>query len=397
MGSTAADTKQYSIILNESGMEAIVCTRGVGINALSIVRALGRSGIRVYVIASDLGQNLVSLSRYCVTAVEFNQTGSDEFCRVLRATVDQCDNRPLLYIDNDLHLQYFLGNKELEKEVLFTGSVDLSRKLLDKKNQVLSAIEAGLDVPESWFPLSWDEISTLRSVSGKRLIAKKRFPLNPERDEFKVLSAQDGKTLCRELQKYRIRPEELFVQEYISGHDTDVYFALCYQPFHVDYPAIVTGRKLIQSGSGDGGIMILGTAEQNKTVRNLTTRYIKYLGYWGYFGIEFKYCREKKKYYFIEVNTRPERCNALARVAGVDLDCMSYLDAVGHVKVGEAAGKLQHPGVWLDGRKIFETLRRQRRRQDFIYFMKALPKNKEWAVWALDDMKPFWRYFLKKF
>ena len=391
MGGVVAGQETGLDILHQSRLEAIVCTRCLGVNALSIVRALGRLGVVVHVVSTDLPCNLASYSRYCATKISLDGLSSTVFSNQIRRVVDRCACPPLLYIDNDLMLYYFLESKVLREQVVFPGSIEIVRKLLDKKYQVMSAIEAGLDVPCSWFPESWNDISKLENPSGGRLIAKKRFPVESGRDGFKVLAADNGEQLCRELMNTQFHPSELFVQEYIPGRDDDVHFALSYQPLHTDGPAIVTGTKLIQSGSGDGGIMILGQASHNKTVRGLTERYIKQLGYWGYFGIEFKYDQETKKYFFIEVNTRPERCNALARVSGVDLDRISYLDATGDPEVVKAVGNIARPGVWLDGKKILETLRRQRKGGDFMHYIKSLPRKKEWAVWAWDDMKPFWR------
>ena len=385
--------KIFSLDGRKQMREAIIGTWGLGVNALSIVRALGRMGVPVHLIGPNLTRNLASRSKYCTTATELDPANSDEFARLVKKTADACNVRPILYADNDMVLQYLLNEPHLEQCVRLTSPLAQTRRLLDKKNQIDAAAEAGLPVPESWFPETWEDVAAIQSKTKKRLIAKKRFPIEGGRDKFKVLSADDAVSLTAQLRKNPLKPSELFVQEYISGLDTDVHFALCYRAVQRVQAAIVTGRKLIQSGSGDGGIMILGKAVHNPEVYDLSLKFMHSLACEGYFGVEFKYCRQERKYIFIEVNVRPERCNALARAAGIDLDVISYLDMDGQRDQLQMVGLRPKPAIWLDGKKILETLRRRRKWHDFRRLLGVLTQKKEWAVYAHDDLRPFLQSF----
>jgi predicted ATP-grasp superfamily ATP-dependent carboligase len=283
---------------------------------------------------------------------------------------------------------------DLADAILFTSLPDYASTLIDKKDQLAAASAAGLSIPESWFPVNWDEVSAIKSLTAKRLIAKTRNPGANRINPFKVLSAPNGASLREKLQNFSLNPEELFIQEYIEGGDDDVFFALCYIPLHAGEAAIVTGQKLVQSGSGDGGVMVLGITTPNKMIRELSLKMIHHLNYKGFFGIEFKYSSRDKKFFFIEVNIRSEAINALGRLANIDLNIISYFDALGHDIRLHIKDRPQ-TGVWINGKKLMLTLYKLRKWTSFIFFMKSLTRRKEWAVFAPDDLRPFWHSLIQ--
>jgi predicted ATP-grasp superfamily ATP-dependent carboligase len=375
--------------------EAIVCTSGAGINALSIIRSLGRAGVPVHIIAVNPDENLATKSRYCTSQLKLVSIDPKTFLNTVLTVAQRCQGKPVLYVDNDKMLSLMMAiEKELADVVLFTSIPGHISKLLDKKNQIALASAAGLSVPESWFPANWDDFTAMKSQSGQRLIAKTRFPVANRNNPFKVLSAIDGETLRDKLRMFSLAPDDLFIQEYIEGGDDDVFFALCYAPLHSKQAAVVTGQKLVQSGSGDGGVMVLGVTEPNESIRKLSLKMIHSLDYKGYFGIEFKYCKSRKEYFFIEVNTRTERFNGLGHIANLDLNIVSYLDASGQ-DTRQYIETIQQAGVWIDGRKFLEALYHRREWSGFIYLLKSLIKRKEWAVFTFDDTKPFLYSFMQ--
>lgn len=370
--------------------EAIVCSAGEGVNALSIVRSLGRFGVQVHVICLNKGANLAAQSRYCTSKTFIDAVEPTLFYSAVREVVKRSDEKPVLYVDNDRMLSAMLTvSEDLADMVLFTSLPEHALKLLDKKDQIAAATEAGLPVPVSWFPSTQEDVLSLSNATTGGLIAKTRLPIVNRVKPFKVLSAPDRVSLYENLRGYSLFPNELFVQEFIEGGDEDVYFALCYCPLNSDHPVVVTGRKLVQSGTGDGGIMVLGETAPNETVRNLSMKMIGYLGYKGSFGIEFKYCKRQKQYFFIEVNMRTERFNALGRLAGIDLNIFSYLDATGQ-DTNSLINDRQLAGVWIDGAKLLTTLRRRKQWHSILLFLKILSREKEWAIFSFDDLRPFW-------
>lgn len=375
--------------------EAIICSSGAGINALSITRSLGRAGVPVHIIAVNPDENLATISRYCTSQHELVSINPKSFLDAVLTVAHRCQGKPVLYVDNDKMLSVMMTvEKELADIVLFTSIPGHVSKLLDKKDQIARAAAAGLSVPESWFPTNWDELTVMKSQSGQRLIAKTRFPVANRNNPFKVLSAINGETLRDKLRMFSLAPDDLFIQEYIEGGDDNVFFALCYAPLHSKQTAIVTGQKLVQSGSGDGGVMALGVTEPNESIRNLSLKMIHSLDYKGYFGIEFKYCKNRKEYFFIEVNARTERFNGLGHIANLDLNIVSYLDTCGQ-DTRQYLETIQQMGVWIDGIKLLEALYHRRERSSFVYFLRSLTKRKEWAIFAFDDTKPFLYSFMR--
>ena len=88
MGGIVAGQETGLNILHQSGLGIIVCTRCLSVNALSVVRALGRIGVVVHVVSADLHRNLASYSRYCATKISLDGLSSAVFSKQIRRVVD---------------------------------------------------------------------------------------------------------------------------------------------------------------------------------------------------------------------------------------------------------------------------------------------------------------------
>src|SRR5918992_1438010 len=167
---------------------AVVCVGDSGVNALATVRSLGRRGVPVHVVALQSSAQIASKSRYCRSFTPARDLAS------LHEALRALPQGALLYVDNDPMLKALAAHaSELAERFALVDALAEAPTLTDKAHQMRLAHKAGIAVPHSWLPRTWEEIAGLRT--GKRLIAK---PLSGRAD-FKALVEADGRALAAAL------------------------------------------------------------------------------------------------------------------------------------------------------------------------------------------------------
>ncbi|HZO00328.1 MAG TPA: hypothetical protein VFB93_03945 [Burkholderiales bacterium] len=372
-------------------MEAVVCVGDAGINGLATVRSLGRRGVRVHVVALQGSPQIASLSRYCASETRVADLGA--LYDALRALQANAAHRALLLIDNDKMLKALAPHAgELERSFWIVEPLARATQFMDKTFQVQAAAEAGIAVPRTWLPDSWDQIAAIGAQTRERLLAKPspaRFPVgtNPS---FKAIVAASAGELERQLRALVASPADVLVQEYIDGDESCHYGSVCYRARNRDACFVLSTRKVRQT-SLEVGIMAVGRVVDAPEVRRMTVRLVERLDYHGVIHVEFKRSPRDGKYYFIEWNARPPYFHSLGWKAGFDAAYFAYCD---HVAPDELSSvRLRHDAehCWInlqeDLKRLLRSPRLALRRSTWAPYLRSL----EWAVFALDDPKPWLR------
>ncbi|HEU4922411.1 MAG TPA: hypothetical protein VFT23_04975 [Burkholderiales bacterium] len=362
--------------------EAVVCVGDPGINGLATVRSLGRRAVRVHVVALQTSRQIASLSRYCAGETRVSDLGAlhDTLC----AWPANPARRALLFIDNDNMMKALAPHAaELQRRFQLVEPLGDALRLTDKPWQLRVARDCGLAVPRSWFPRAWEEIQSLKT--RKRLIAK---PL--ERADFKALIAANGGELAAALRRRIASPADVVVQEYVEGDDSHIYVALCYRARSANRCFVLSARKVRQT-SADAGIMAVGRVVDSPEVRRLTLRLVEALDYRGVIDVEFKRSPRDGKYYFIEWNARPPYFHSIGWKAAFDGAYFAYCDHVAPENLDSVRLRHDSGHYWInvheDLRRLVASPRLALRPGTWRPYLQA----KEWAVFALDDPKPWLR------
>ena len=354
---------------------AVVCAGDAGINALATVRALGRRGVPVHVVALHSSAQIASASRYCRGYSAARDLGSlHETLRGLPPA--------LLYVDNDPMLKALEPHAaELAQRFALVDDVAQAGRLADKAFQLQVARQAGIATPRSWLPQTWDELLGLKST--KRLIAK---PVSG-RAEFKALVETNARSLAAALRGRIASPADVVVQEFVEGDDSDIYVALCYRARSRDQCYVLSARKLRQTVPG-AGIMAVGQVLDVPQVREMTRRLAKAAGARGAFCTEFKRDARDGRHYFIEWNPRPAYFQSIGWRAGFDLAWLAYCDHVDPAQLPASQSQNPYSYYWINLHADLLNFSKAPRRElaAWLPYLRA----KEWAVFALDDLAP-WR------
>ena len=352
----------------------MVCVGDAGINGLATVRALGRRGIPVDVVALESSAQIASASRYCRRFIPVRDMAS------LPQTLLGLEPA-VLYVDNDPMLKALAPHAaELAQRFALADPLAQALQLTDKAWQMQVARKAGIAVPKSWYPAGWEELSALRT--SKRLIAK---PV--ARAEFKALIAADAAALAAALRSRGVTPAEVVVQEFVEGGDDQIYAGLCYRARSRDRCFVLSARKLRQTEPG-AGVMAVGQAVDAPQVREMTRRLAKAAGAYGALSTEFKLDARDGRWYFIEWNPRPAYFQSIGWKAGFDLAWLAWCDHADPQQLEALPRSFSGDHYWINVHGDLLNFARLPVR-DAAAWLPYL-RRKQWAVFALDDAAP-WR------
>jgi len=376
--------------------DAVVCVHGTGINGLGIVRSLGRLNLNVYVIAIKGDFNLAAFSRYCSSLTEISRFDGDRLYHALMSIADNCDSKPVLFFDNDKMMNAVSGYAgEIEKKFRITSPLNDMQNLNSKKYQMDMARKAGIEVPMTWYPDTWEDLATEGTKVNTRFIAKPCQVVYPYHKPFKAVIGEDVNHLTTLLKAHVHSPRGIIVQEYIDGPDSDIHVAIGYKSFFTDFCQIITGAKIYQTRPG-AGVMAVGRAKDDPDIRHMTQKLISILGYRGIIGVEYKFCRENGKFYFIEISPRTALYNTLGLKSGLNLPMLAYMDHVDRRELDGVRLRNNSAHFWIHVQSDLTCLLCFRRFRNIKQAIYPYLNPKQWAVFASDDLKP-WIVSMKEF
>ncbi len=363
---------------------AVVCVGESGLNALAIVRALGRRGVPVRTVALRGSPQIASCSRYCLGHSEVDSPATLYWA--LRRLGEQSGARPALFVDNDAMLRALAPHaRSLERHFAVVDPLGDAARLTDKAFQLERAQAAGIPAPRSWLPRDKAELAGIDGVTAKRVIAKPVAGPAP----FKALVAPTASALLQQLDACGAAVPSIVVQEFIDGGDAELYSCYGYAPASGGAAVAFTSRKLRQNPPG-AGVMAVGEPIDLPEAREMTLALLRLLDYRGMLSVEFKREASSGRLYFIEWNARFDACHSLGWRAGFDGAWLAYRDRV-HGEPPAAAPRYDTRHVWINVECDLRGLARDRRALLDWRTWRPYFGAKEWALYAPDDPLPFLR------
>jgi len=305
------------------------------LGGLAIMRSLGELGIRIHGIDSD-PDCAGFQSRYCRTrslaSLELRDSG--ELLKELDRVSETLGTKAVLIPTSDDTSLFVAQNREhLAKRFAFQDNdARLIADLISKQGMHRVAQESGVPVPETLFPGSEADVQAYIDGGG-------RFPV--------MLKAIDGVRLAKRtgvkmaiirsadelLQKFRELDEpgfpNLMLQEYIPGGDDQIYIFNGYFDAGSECRAAFTGHKIRQFPV-HVGCASLGICRSNADVAQLTTRFMKTIGYRGVLDIGYRLDVRDGKYKVLDINPRVGQAFRLfVDKDGLDSVRALYLDLTG--------------------------------------------------------------------
>jgi D-aspartate ligase len=304
-------------------VKAVVADVG-WVNGLAAIRSLGRAGIPVFAVdhrSSPLGFR----SRYAqpVTAPDPLQD-EDGFA----GAVARIGGPAVVFPTHDPPLNALARNRDRLEGFLFPfPDWERLEAIQDKRHQLETAREAGVDIPETAYPTSAAEARAAAEELGLPVLVKPQHP-----DGFKRLFGKQAlpcETVAEVERAYRdAEPFGPMVQELVPGGDDELYSLGSYLRADGEPLGLFCGRKLKQVPPQIGTCRV-GEAVWVQEVVDAGLRLLRALGFHGISQVELKRDPRDGRFKLMEVNPRLWQWHGLAAACGVDVPLIAYRDLTG--------------------------------------------------------------------
>ena len=249
--------------------------------------------------------------------------------------------------------------------------------LLDKTEFSRWATEHGFPVPATAVVTTPAELDAALATMSFPVVLKPfertaAWQAVSKRDKVRRLDSAAG------LDELPFRPfdvaERFVVQEWIPGHDSDVWFCLTYRDRDGRDVVSRTGRKITQWPVDTGSSALAVTAE-HPALHALTHRLLDAAGHVGFGSLEVRRSSRDGRLYITEPTVgRPNLQMALATAAGVNLAVAAYQDAA---RLPQPTPATPRPAVWVHETAFPRSLvvAALRRRLDVVEVVAALARR----------------------
>lgn len=373
---------------------------GSNINALGVIRDLGREGVFSFIV--DETESVAGYSKY---KLEWSPESVSLFEKLIELgkKMKEKGEKGFLIPTTDEYVEFIAENRRrlsVYYELFIEEDANLALYL--NKSKIYPILDKlGIDYPKGIF---------VQEASDLYEAEKLRFPLivKPENtvgftDRYKKTMSLENKEdipkLIAELKEAHLEERSLIVQEWIPGEDTQLFSYASYSKKGRIF-AEAEYYKLRQYPPG-AGTATASVYEKNMKVKLLGRKLIEALKYTGIEELEFKLDPRDQKYKFIEMNARTWMSISAMSDLGIPLVTIAFLDACGlYTYEGILQSDLKR--VWiLDFEDFIRTTYSNKKRYpehalSFRKWRTSIKDKKSYAIFDKKDIKP-WLVKVKSF
>ncbi|GEM_PF-581657 len=365
---------------------------GLSVNGLSVVRSLGRKGIRVFAMGRSR-QSEYECSRY-IEKFELlpPDIKEDELLERLLEFGQSKECLVFLIPTNDFYVLFVAKHSAtLSRYFTFTmASYEVMETVVNKQKLYATAEQLGILCPKTYSPRSEKElIGILDEVAFPCFLKpayghvwRKRYK------NVKLLKIENKDELLMRFRDVLALGLEVMVQEIVPGGDETIQSLVAFMDKDSNVLAAVTKQKLRQYpvGAGDGCFQI---TTRNADLKVLGVQLLKGLRYVGPATVEFRWDASRQKFILMEINARTIAAQELIASAGLNFPYLSYRVSNGEAVEPEADGR---PGVkWICFEWDFSSFLEGRRMKilSTAAWLRSLRGTNSFAYFCWDDPLPF--------
>ena len=369
----------------------------VNLQALKVIRSLGRQGVPVIGVVSKKGRWEQS-SRYCEIRVCEHAHENDEQLRdYLIRLAGELGARPVLIPMQDDNVLFVSRFKcELEQHYRFLiADPETMERLVSKSGLRDLAERCGIPQPATYSP---ESIDALEDVIGKirhPSLIKPVFSRSWQRKEAqavvtgKVVVVDSDEQLLDNYTSLAAFDDRLIIQEVIPGPDNRLMYYIGYFDENSEPLASFVGIKerVIPVHFGSASFVV---SRYDARLIELCTRFMKQIGYRGHVGIEFKYDERDDTYKLIEINARFGLWDGLSALCEIDFAFINYQYLLGRPVTASA---VFDDGVkWISFERDLPAFLKYRKEGALTlwkWLVSIATGRRDYAVFAWDDPVPF--------
>jgi len=304
------------------------------LGALAIMRSLGSQGVRLYGVDDDRLSAGFS-SRFCRTKylMHFDEDHEQEYLHYIIGIGQQFGGRAILIPTSD-ELSLFVAKyyDQLSNNFIYPHNDHaLVSSLISKEGMYNLARQYGVPTPHTVFPKRLDDVLDYAKNAIYPVMLKGIYGNRLQERTGKKMVLVHSKGELTEMYKILEDPDipNLMLQEYIPGGDDQIWIFNGYFNENSECLAAYTGHKIRQFPV-HVGCASLGICTWNQTVADITTEFMKSIGYKGILDIGYRLDPRDGRYKVLDINPRVGQAFRLF-VAENDMDVVKslYLDLTG--------------------------------------------------------------------
>jgi predicted ATP-grasp superfamily ATP-dependent carboligase len=301
-----------------------------GLNGLGVIRSLARGAVPTIVMDTTRWRPAM-WSRFCRTTVVDSLDGRSLVDNLL-ALQKKITGQPVLILTDDAAVKTVSEHREeLRSAYRFHLPPQGVVSALESKTRFYQFAEQhGLPVPRMMIVRQDTPLDTLSSLPFPVIVkSSQRQRENPSPTEsFRVYTLKDAEKLCKRLLE---STEELIVEEWIDGPDSNVCFALFHRSREPDGLKIFAGRN-IAGGPTNGGTpaLCLAAPEVMAGLEPLVMKFLDVAEYQGLGSLEFKWDGRQGRYAIVGLTVGRTDCyEEIATLSGFNLPLAAYRHELG--------------------------------------------------------------------
>ncbi|MBN2796872.1 MAG: carboxylate--amine ligase [Clostridia bacterium] len=365
---------------------------------LSVIRGLGRKGVHTVAIEYQEEGTYGFKSRYLKEKLL-----APHYKRETRAFIDYLidfakkqNDKPVLFPCADPYVEVIdahldeLKNYYLiaqEKQGLFT-------ELMDKNALYDLALQHEVRVPETIKTTEINLIERVENEIGYPCIVKPSdSPSFVKVFRHKLFQVENKEELLEKIELAKSHNLEVFIQRIVPGFDDHMYTFDCYLNQNSKVTHYMTCNKKRQYPINFGA-SVYTSQEHVQALYDIGAPFLEAVGFKGFAEIEFKKDAENGEFYLIEINVRTTNLNVLLEKVGINFPYLQYRELIGE-SIGTKFFTQTTKRTFVYGLEDALAIKGylKTKQQTVSQILRLFWRKKAYAIWALDDPKPYF-YFI---
>lgn len=369
---------------------------------LSVIRCLGRNGVTVAAVDYQAEGTYGFSSKYLSEKLiaPHYKTNTEEYIKFLIDYAKKQDKKPVLFPCADPYVEIVDAHLDILREYYLISQTKqgLYTEVMDKDRLHALAVSHGVLVPETIRLTDDSFYDRINNEIGYPCIVKPAdspsFVSVFRRKMFKVSTQEE---LDIAVKKAKDNNLEVFIQRIIEGFDDHMHTFDAHLNQNSKVTHYMTCQKYRQYPINFGASVYTGQIHEPKIVE-IGTKFLEEIGYKGFAEIEFKKDLHTGEFYLIEINVRTTNLNSLLEKVGINFPLLSYSELIGEdigTKFIEESTGRTFVYAYEDLLAIKGYL--QTHQLTLGSVIKSYFKKKAYAIWAIDDPKPYFAFMGKMF
>lgn len=364
---------------------------------LSIVRNLGRSGVKVVTVDYDENSHY-GVSKYVKERlIAPHYKNEEEKCvEFLIEYAKKQAHKPVLFPTADLYVEFMEDNFDKLKEYYLWPNEQkgLYRSLMDKQSLLQYTEPLGIKTPEI-IPMNAENLyDRVTEELGYPCIVKPKDSM-PFVNQYrsKVFFINSREELIEKIELCKKDGQEVFIQRIVKGPETNCYSFDVYMDKNQNPVSYMTTNKIRQWPINFGASTY---AKQHyiPELYDICVPLFKSVKYRGFAEVELKRDERTNTIYLVEVNVRFVNFTELQCHMGMNTPMMYFLDSIGEEYSGVKVEKDMEV-YWKYKYEDISAIRAYLKTKQMTIgqIIRDYRFSKVSSTWAWDDPKPGIQFF----